>query len=89
MCLRLRRLYHRAGVLGASDWSLCLRDRREAIVLLLMCQGRLLVSWLLAAEGGLSGFHVAICAGGLGVLLPTFAVRCGKTRCPLRTVGFG
>ena len=51
-----------------------------------MCQVGLLVSWLLFVGGGLFDLHVSIFPG---VLLLTFAVRCGTMRCLLRTVEFG
>ena len=44
------------------------------------------VSWLLFVEGGLFGFRVSICAGGLWL---TFADRCGMLQNLLHVVGFG
>ena len=55
LCLCLRRLLQREGA----------RIQELPITLLLISQVRLLVSWLLDAEGGRFGFHVSICAGGL------------------------
>ena len=51
LCLCLRRLLQREGA----------RIQELPIALLLKSQVRLLVSWLLDAEGGRFGFHVFIC----------------------------
>ena len=72
---------------GCSDpvagSSVC--DQREASALLLICQLRQLVSWLLDAGGGPFGFHVSICAGASADI-------CCQLRhdaCLLRAVRFG